>query len=111
MRERLPWFLEALPSEDCAKGGAGAYGDALQRSSKESSGIKASMHHSSSSYFATYADRACSCVRHSYRMWGRTQHLASFLEEILTLRVLRCTSIPESSRCRRTHLAQVVTAP
>lgn len=41
MRERLPWFLGALPSEDCAKGGAGAYTDALQRSSKEPSGIKA----------------------------------------------------------------------
>lgn len=40
MRERLPWFLGALPSEDCAKGGAGAYNDALQRSSKESTGVK-----------------------------------------------------------------------
>ena len=39
-RQRLPWFLDALPSEDCAKGGAGAYTDALQRSAKESSGIK-----------------------------------------------------------------------
>ena len=27
----LPWFLEALPSEACAKGGAGAYADALAR--------------------------------------------------------------------------------
>lgn len=24
-REKLPWFLEALPSADCAKGGHGAY--------------------------------------------------------------------------------------
>lgn len=40
VKERLPWFLKALPSEDCAKGGAGAYTDALQQSSKESSGIK-----------------------------------------------------------------------
>ena len=39
-RQRLPWFLDALPSEDCAKGGAGAYTGALQRSAKESSGIK-----------------------------------------------------------------------
>ena len=39
-RQHLPWFLDALPSEDCAKGGAGAYTDALQRSTKESSGIK-----------------------------------------------------------------------
>ena len=39
-RQHLPWFLDALPSEDCAKGGAGAYTDALQRSAKESSGIK-----------------------------------------------------------------------
>ncbi|KAJ9512863.1 hypothetical protein QJQ45_029163, partial [Haematococcus lacustris] len=27
----LPWFLEALPSEACAKGGAGAYADLLSR--------------------------------------------------------------------------------
>lgn len=24
-REKLPWFLDALPSADCAKGGHGAY--------------------------------------------------------------------------------------
>lgn len=24
-REKLPWFLSALPSADCAKGGNGAY--------------------------------------------------------------------------------------
>jgi Niemann-Pick C1 protein len=40
VKQRLPWFLDALPSEDCAKGGAGAYTDALQRSTKESTGIK-----------------------------------------------------------------------
>jgi hypothetical protein len=40
VKQRLPWFMKALPSEDCAKGGAGAYTGALQRSSKESSGIK-----------------------------------------------------------------------
>ena len=43
VKQRLPWFLDALPSEDCAKGGAGAYSDALQRSAKESSGIKVSI--------------------------------------------------------------------
>lgn len=26
----LPWFLASLPSEACAKGGAGAYSDAIQ---------------------------------------------------------------------------------
>ena len=31
VRARLPWFLDALPSEQCAKGGAGGYTDALQR--------------------------------------------------------------------------------
>ena len=30
-RARLPWFMEALPSPGCAKGGAGAYSDAVQR--------------------------------------------------------------------------------
>ncbi|CAL8466999.1 g6535 [Coccomyxa elongata] len=44
VKERLPWFLKALPSEDCAKGGAGVYTDALQQSSKESSGIKGLSH-------------------------------------------------------------------
>lgn len=24
-KEKLPWFLNALPSSDCAKGGKGAY--------------------------------------------------------------------------------------
>lgn len=24
-KEKLPWFLDALPSADCAKGGHGAY--------------------------------------------------------------------------------------
>ena len=41
VRKRLPWFLGALPSKDCADGGAGASVYALQRSSKEPSGIKA----------------------------------------------------------------------
>lgn len=27
----LPWFLSARPSAGCAKGGMGAYSDALQR--------------------------------------------------------------------------------
>ena len=45
VKERLPWFLKALPSEDCAKGGAGAYNGALQLSSKESSGIKVQVAH------------------------------------------------------------------
>ncbi|GLI64747.1 hypothetical protein VaNZ11_008114, partial [Volvox africanus] len=31
----LPWFLGAKPSEQCAKGGLGAYSDALQRAQKE----------------------------------------------------------------------------
>lgn len=39
VRARLPWFLEALPSEQCAKGGAGGYSDALQRDAAEPTGI------------------------------------------------------------------------
>lgn len=39
VRARLPWFLEALPSEQCAKGGAGGYTDALQRDRGDPSGI------------------------------------------------------------------------
>lgn len=28
-KEKLPWFLTALPSADCAKGGHGAYTDSV----------------------------------------------------------------------------------
>lgn len=34
----LPWFLEALPSEACAKGGAGAYSSAIQLDSTDRTG-------------------------------------------------------------------------
>ena len=33
VKERLPWFMEAKPSAECAKGGAGAYTDAIQQDS------------------------------------------------------------------------------
>jgi hypothetical protein len=39
VQSALPWFLESMPSEECAKGGAGAYNDALQRDSGDASGI------------------------------------------------------------------------
>ena len=39
VRARLPWFLDALPSEQCAKGGAGGYTDALQRDAGDASGV------------------------------------------------------------------------
>ncbi|KAL6995972.1 NPC intracellular cholesterol transporter 1 [Sarracenia purpurea var. burkii] len=29
-REKLPWFLNALPSADCAKGGHGAYTNSVE---------------------------------------------------------------------------------
>ena len=35
VQARLPWFMEARPSAACAKGGAGAYSDSLQRSSTD----------------------------------------------------------------------------
>ena len=38
--ERLPQFLAAFPSQQCAKGGFGAYSDSLQRDSEDSTGIK-----------------------------------------------------------------------
>jgi Niemann-Pick C1 protein len=31
-KEKLPWFLDALPSADCAKGGHGAYTNSLDLS-------------------------------------------------------------------------------
>ncbi|KAJ4811770.1 Niemann-Pick C1-like protein 1 [Rhynchospora pubera] len=41
-REKLPWFLNALPSSDCAKGGKGAYTTNLNLSGFESGVIRAS---------------------------------------------------------------------
>ncbi|KAF8057679.1 NPC1 [Scenedesmus sp. PABB004] len=35
----LPWFLEAVPSMGCAKGGAGAYNSALQRDAADPTGV------------------------------------------------------------------------
>ena len=39
MQARLPWFMEARPSAACAKGGAGAYSDALQRDAADPGGV------------------------------------------------------------------------
>ncbi|KQJ84058.1 hypothetical protein BRADI_5g18407v3 [Brachypodium distachyon] len=41
-REKLPWFLDALPSSDCSKGGKGAYSTSLNLSGYESGIIQAS---------------------------------------------------------------------
>ncbi|XP_034681127.1 NPC intracellular cholesterol transporter 1 [Vitis riparia] len=41
-REKLPWFLNALPSADCAKGGHGAYTSSVDLNGYESSVIQAS---------------------------------------------------------------------
>eukprot|EP00878_Enallax_costatus_P015127 GHUV01015839.1.p1 GENE.GHUV01015839.1~~GHUV01015839.1.p1 ORF type:complete len:1041 (+),score=174.75 GHUV01015839.1:474-3596(+) len=35
----LPWFLDAVPSEGCAKGGAGAYNNAIQKDTSDPTGI------------------------------------------------------------------------
>ncbi|VAH50462.1 unnamed protein product [Triticum turgidum subsp. durum] len=41
-REKLPWFLDALPSSDCSKGGKGAYSTSLDHSGYENGIIQAS---------------------------------------------------------------------
>ncbi|CAB80500.1 putative protein [Arabidopsis thaliana] len=41
-REKLPWFLNALPSADCAKGGHGAYTNSVDLKGYESGVIQAS---------------------------------------------------------------------
>ncbi|XVE67310.1 hypothetical protein DITRI_Ditri08aG0150500 [Diplodiscus trichospermus] len=41
-REKLPWFLNALPSADCAKGGHGAYSSSVDLNGYESGVIQAS---------------------------------------------------------------------
>ncbi|KAG8065782.1 hypothetical protein GUJ93_ZPchr0004g39891, partial [Zizania palustris] len=41
-KEKLPWFLDALPSSDCSKGGKGAYSTSLNLSGYQSGIIQAS---------------------------------------------------------------------
>ncbi|XP_047170298.1 LOW QUALITY PROTEIN: NPC intracellular cholesterol transporter 1 [Vigna umbellata] len=41
-RQKLPWFLDALPSADCAKGGHGAYTNSVDLNGYESGVIQAS---------------------------------------------------------------------
>ncbi|XP_012067168.1 NPC intracellular cholesterol transporter 1 isoform X2 [Jatropha curcas] len=41
-REKLPWFLNALPSADCAKGGHGAYTNSVDLNGYETGVIRAS---------------------------------------------------------------------
>ncbi|XP_071923445.1 uncharacterized protein [Coffea arabica] len=41
-REKLPWFLNALPSADCAKGGHGAYTSSIELKGYEDGVIRAS---------------------------------------------------------------------
>ncbi|KAK7258292.1 hypothetical protein RIF29_23865 [Crotalaria pallida] len=41
-REKLPWFLDALPSADCAKGGHGAYTNSVDLNGYQSGVIQAS---------------------------------------------------------------------
>ncbi|XP_076922652.1 uncharacterized protein LOC143584500 isoform X2 [Bidens hawaiensis] len=41
-KEKLPWFLSALPSADCAKGGHGAYTNSLELNGFEDGVIRAS---------------------------------------------------------------------
>ncbi|KAE8704227.1 putative serine/threonine-protein kinase cx32 [Hibiscus syriacus] len=41
-REKLPWFLDALPSADCSKGGHGAYTSSVELQGYENGIIKAS---------------------------------------------------------------------
>ncbi|KAM1909294.1 hypothetical protein ACFX13_038070 [Malus domestica] len=41
-KEKLPWFLNALPSNDCAKGGHGAYTSSVEFKGNESGIIQAS---------------------------------------------------------------------
>ena len=38
VQQFLPWFLKALPSEACAKGGAGAYNTAIEPSTADRTG-------------------------------------------------------------------------
>ena len=39
VQEKLPWFLKAVPSAECAKGGVGGYNNALRMDSADFTGI------------------------------------------------------------------------
>lgn len=39
VQEKLPWFLKAVPSAECAKGGVGGYNNALQLNASDPTGI------------------------------------------------------------------------
>lgn len=39
MQRKLPWFLQSAPSMACAKGGAGAYTDAIQVDPADDTGV------------------------------------------------------------------------
>lgn len=39
VQQKLPWFLNAVPSAECAKGGVGGYNNALQLDSTDPTGI------------------------------------------------------------------------
>lgn len=39
VQEKLPWFLKAVPSAECAKGGVGGYNNALQMDAADPTGI------------------------------------------------------------------------
>ena len=39
VQEKLPWFLKAVPSAECAKGGVGGYNNAVQMDSADLTGI------------------------------------------------------------------------
>ena len=39
MQEKLPWFLKAVPSAECAKGGVGGYNNAVQMDPADPTGI------------------------------------------------------------------------
>lgn len=55
VQDKLPWFLRAVPSAECAKGGVGGYNNALQLDSADFTGIAGlGQGHIAASSFRTY---------------------------------------------------------
>lgn len=55
VQDKLPWFLRAVPSAECAKGGVGGYNNALQLDVADATGIAGlSDGHVTASSFRTY---------------------------------------------------------
>ena len=125
MQDKLPWFLRAIPSAECAKGGVGGYNNALQLDTADPTGIAGlSEGNVAASSFRTYytplntqqefidayqvcarnsyMPRLCCCVQNTqsmYKMYRKQlQPLQlTFVDECMFLLILNHGASPSAS--------------